>query len=244
VSKMITDAGFERVTKTIIQPRLIVSVEAEPKVGKTHWSLTSDRGPIMYVNLNQGVEGVIDKFADREIYRMDLPRGRFLVDQMGNDKASKEAGAAWKKFANGYRKVLETGGTVVLDTAGELWELLRLYRFGKLDQVKPHHYAPVNAEYEAIFQLAYDQPDLSLIAIHELKEEYKNEKSTGLRIRSGYKRMGYIAQVLIRLYKVGVQADRVYGMEITECRHNPELEGTEWEGDMCTFPMLRDLVLS
>ncbi len=244
MSKLIEQAGFVRVSKTILQPRLVMSIEAGPKTGKTHFALTTDREPIFYVNLNKGDEGMIDKFLDRDIYRMDLPRGRFLVDQLGNAKAAKEAEEAWKKFTKGYKKVLETGGTVILDTAGELWELLRLYRFDKLDQVKAHHYAPVNAEFESIFHLALDQPDLTLIAIHELKEQYIGEKSTGKMIRSGYKRMGHLAQVLIRMYKMGEQEDRVWGMEILECRHNPELEGTIWEDSMCNFPFLRDMVLA
>ena len=37
-------------------------------------------------------------------------------------------------------------GTVVMDTASEAHELSRLAAFGKLTQVMPHHYGPVNAE--------------------------------------------------------------------------------------------------
>lgn len=245
MSRILEQAGFTRATRRVVVPRLVLSVEGPGKVGKTTFSLSSDREPILYINANQGDEGVIDKYiGGRGIWRMDMPRGRFLVDQLGNDQASKEAGEAWKKFSKGYKKVVGSGGTVILDTGGEMWELLRLYRFGKLDQVKPHHYAPVNAEYEAIFALALDQPDLTLIAIHELKDQYINEKFTGKRIRSSYKRVEYLCQVLVELYKTGTGPDRVYGCRIMECRHSPEVEGMELEGDMCTFPMLRDLVLS
>ncbi len=37
--------------------------------------------------------------------------------------------------------------SIVIDTASEAWELVRLARFGKLTQVMPQHYGPVNTEF-------------------------------------------------------------------------------------------------
>lgn len=252
MSKIIEGAGFTRAKVGVIQPRLILSIQGPGKTGKTNFSLTSDREPILYVNLNKGDEGVIGKFVAGgvEIWRMDLPRGRFLIEERlvagskgAMEAAAKEAKEAWDKFSKGIRKVRDTGGTIILDTASELWELLRLARLGKLDQVKPHHYGPVNAEYEAVWQMALDTPNLSLIAIHELRDEYVNEKFTGKRKISGYKRTEYLAQVMVEMYKTGVGEDRVWGCRIIECRHNPEMEWEELEDSLCNFPTLRDMVL-
>ena len=62
--------------------------------------------------------------------------------------------------------------TISVDTATELWELLRMARFGKLTQVMPYQYGPVNAEFRSLIRMAYAS-DKNLILLHKMRKVYK-----------------------------------------------------------------------
>ena len=123
--------------------------------------------------------------------------------------------------------------TIIIDTATELWELMRLARFGKLSQVQPHHYGPVNAEFRDILRKAYDT-DKNLILVHKQKPEYINDKRTGGVERAGFGDIPYIVQVNM---VVGRDEDGFY-FQVRDCRPNEALAGVEMREPMNTFPFL------
>jgi hypothetical protein len=232
-------AGFEDKVSPPI-PRLIVSVDAEEKHGKTHFGLTAPP-PVAYFDIDEGMDEIRNKFPH-------LKDGKDLIyypveyDNTDDVLAEKQV----KKMIAAYKMCLEAPDSVVrsivFDTDTEFWEMLRLARFGRLTQVKPHHYGPVNAEYRTLIRLA-KRSSKNLILLHKKKDEYvKGKKSdlgipTGKKIRAGMKEVGYLVQVIVELFR----DEDGYNMEIKRCRQNPELDGevftTEYGAGDVQFPL-------
>jgi hypothetical protein len=223
--------------------RLIMAIDAPEKCGKTNFALSAP-GPIAYVNFDQGLDSVIQKFQKlKKIYvaEMKLPRSR---NDMDVTEVANAAAESWNTFCNDFMGAVRdtTVRTIVTDTATELWELLRLAKFGKLAQVMPHQYAIPNSIYREMIR-EVENSTKNLILIHKVGDEYVNDKRTGKKIRSGYKDTGYIVQVNANLWKVPEEEypDRFH-LQITDCRQNPECEGTELTGDMVNFATVATMV--
>ena len=140
--------GFTRANGAV-QRRLILSIEALEGVGKTRFTLTAP-GPIAFLNFDYGLEGVVERSSyEKAIYvasiKLDFQGGK---DQIDHAPPRREL----QKFETNYQTALKQARTIVIDTGTELWELMRLAAFGKLTQVMPHHYAPVNQEMDAADQ--------------------------------------------------------------------------------------------
>jgi hypothetical protein len=228
--------GFEDAPDGITQ-RLVASISGLEKQGKTHFALTAP-DPIAIFNLDIGMEGVANKFRAQgkeiAVYDTIIPVA---------DEAEKE----WEKLEKAYWAVLKDKWvrTVVLDTATEIWELLRLARFGKLTQVMPYHYGPVNAEYRKLIKAAYDT-DKNLILLHKMKPKYVNDKRTAEYERAGFGDTGFLVQVNAQVYRDlpdEGETNPAFNLYVKDCRQNAELVGMELAGDMCTWDMLESMVL-
>lgn len=225
--------------------RLIVSIEGEEKTGKNHFAFGAP-GPIFYHSFDYGDEGVIEKFLrqgkaiHKAEYRLNIPPGT------DTQKTSDAATPIWAGFKSNFAIGLGKGRTTIVDTGTDAYELIRMSYFGKLGQVMPHHYAPVNAEYKDLFKQAY-AADGNLIVLHRMKEEWLNKVNsqgkevgikTGVMLLAGWKDTPYETQVHIRLFK---DAEGFGGL-VVECRQNPDLTGFELRGDMLSFAGLGQMV--
>jgi hypothetical protein len=244
---MITDkellkAGFKP-KKAEVQKRLIIQVEGHEKTGKTHFALTAP-GPIAYFGLDLGDEGVIEKFLaqGKEIITPDDSIRVPNVIEMHPDGPKMDAVNAWEQMKRAFIASCRSPQvrTVVFDTATEAWELIRLARFGKLAQVLPVQYGPVNAEMRGLIRTAYDSTK-SLILLHKMKPEYVNDRRTGKYERAGFGDTEYLVQVNLRT--VYDTETNTFGMEVLNCRQNMVLSGQVFMEDLCTFPMLASMIL-
>lgn len=201
----------ERKTKR----RLIMSIQGAPGKGKTHLSLTAP-APIAYMNFDFGTEGVVDKpeFRDKEIHLAD-----YHLDFPYTQPAAK---AVYDQFVTDYKAALGStvARTLVIDTATEGWEVIRLAKLGKLQNIMPIMYAPVNREYQELIRKAY-YSDVNLILIHKQKKSYVNEQWDGKYERAGFADTGYLVQVEVEAYK----EDGVYKVRVVKSRQNPGIEG-------------------
>lgn len=243
--------GFSQVVVGKPKYRLIVSVEGTEKCGKNHFAFTAP-GPLYFHDFDFGVEGVINKFLPggayhvpgkvihRAGYKLDVRAGAAIQD------AADTARPVWEKFKANYAEGLKKGKTTVLDTGTEVYEVLRMAEFGKLTQVMPHHYGPVNQAMKDIWRQAYDS-DSNLIVLHRMKEEWENKlnsqgkevgSKTGRWEMAGYKGTYFEAQVCCRAYKEAGE----FKMLVFDCRQNPDIEGMVLEGGMLSFPMLGQLI--
>lgn len=223
-------------------PRLIASIDGLEKTGKTHLALTAP-APIAYFDLDEGMSEIIDKFP-----KLSKP-GQFLYyhidyDDEDDDLAEKHIGKVLKAYRSCLSAPDSVVKTIVFDTDSDFWEMLRLARFGRLTQVKPHHYAPVNAEFRRYIRDA-KRSNKNLILLHKKKDEYIQTKSmktampTGKKIRAGMKEVGYLVQVVLDLEK---DEDGRH-CTIVESRHNPDIEGMVLNGEEINFPTIASLVM-
>jgi hypothetical protein len=187
------------------------------------------------------------------------------------------------RFRNTYLRVLrepvvKVGGrsvkarTVVVDTGSECWELLRLCEFGKISQVKPHHYTEVNGLMRDIVRAGFDS-DVNVIWLHKLKAEWKDNaegkgRKTGVLERHGFEGMSYLVQANLLAYRVAanLQTDTVvkwksgegmfevpisprddgdmgFRLVIGNSRHDPGLEGLTLQNDMIDFRTIAQMML-
>lgn len=239
--KRITAIGFQRASNEIT-PRLIASISGLEKQGKTHFALSAP-GPIAVFNCDIGMEGVVQKFTstgkDVWVYNLTIPH---------DWKAAEEE---FKAYREAYSKIMRDPyfRTIIKDTATELWELLRMARFGKLTQVMPYQYGPVNAEFRALIRDAYAS-DKNLILLHKMKSVYINDKRTKDYERAGFSDTGFLVQVNCQVWREepseddsGSLVSGEWHVHVKDCRHNPGLAGVDLPGPMCSFPMLASLVM-
>ena len=232
----IIKAGFTNAKDRETYDRIIMSVSGLEKQGKTHFALSAP-GPISLFSTDIGEEGVVGKFLGKKtIYVMDVAR----IDE---DSAT-EAPAEWDKFKKAYNHCLRSKSirSIVVDTATEIWELLRMARFGRLTQVMPYQYGPVNAEFRTLIREAY-KFDKNVILLHKMKAQYINDKRTGEWERAGFSDMGFLVQVNAQVYRYDPSEGGAFCCWIRDCRQNESLAGEIFEGELCSFPMIATMVL-
>ncbi len=233
MTQKMKDIGFMDARERAVSPRIIVSISGLEKQGKTHFALSAP-GPTAMFSTDIGEEGVINKFwNDKQIQIMD-------VGARETDRAEEE----FDRFKLAYNTVLEEPEiqTIVLDTASEVWELLRLARFGRLTQVMPLQYGPVNNEYRQLIRTAYNY-DKNLILLHKMKAQYVNDKWNGEYIPAAFNGTGFLVQVNARIHRYSPTDGGEFALKVGDCRQNPDLAGEELVGPMCSFPMLAGMVL-
>lgn len=209
--------GFKKVSVEV-KPRLIASVSGLEKQGKTSFALSAP-GPIMYFNFDFGQEGVIDKYSGaKDIYEKEYKFTKL--------EAADRFLTLWTSFVTDFKAALQSKArTIVIDTATEAWELIRLARFGKLAQVLPHNYGPVNAEYMSIIREGYTY-DKNVILVHKLKKQYIDDKFTGKYERAGFTNTGFLVQTNLEVYRDGLDGE--FYLKVLDCRQNSALGGMEF----------------
>jgi AAA domain len=226
--------GFTR-AQSVVKRRLILSLEALEGAGKTRFTLTAP-GPIAFINFDYGLEGVIEPFqVQKAIYVATVK-----LDFNGTGGKEKVIEAAEKELAKvetNYQTALKQARTIVIDTGSELWELLRLAAFGKLEKVMPHQYTEVNQQMTRLIKLAYDS-DANLLLTHRLKEQWINDKKTGLYEFSGMKDVPYLVQAHARMWT----DEQGYHLKVGKCRQNATVIGLELVNEMISFPTLAQFV--
>jgi len=215
--------------------RLVASVSGLPKSGKSHFALTAP-DPIFFINIDIGAEGVLDKFQaeGKKIY---------LYDVRVPKTASKDYYVpVWENLKKVFEKVCQVGaGTVVVDTASEIWEIARLAKFGKLTQVMPQHYTEVNNEFRELLRLSFDS-SMNVIFVHKMKAKYINNARTNEYELSGFGDMEYNSQVNITVHREDTDEGTEFSAFIKDCRHNPNVNGEWLKGEMCDFNFLLSLI--
>lgn len=233
-----------RAEDVLQRPRLIISTEGLKGAGKTHWALTAP-GPLAFFNLDIGLEGVLHKFKqEKEIFISDCRFHKTLDKKL---KATESAHTRyidlWLRFIEHYEKALNHPEirTIIIDTATELWELLRLAKLGRLKEVLPHQYSECNMVFSDMIRAAYDE-DKNLILIHRVKQRYANEKWDGTYIRAGFKDTGNLSQIVLR--NTYTRKTGVFQFELLECRPEPAFIGGVFDSadGICNFETLKDLI--
>lgn len=237
-------AGFKRdIAPT--KKRVVLALDGADKEGKTHFALTAPK-PMGYISLDFGTDGVIQKFADDDIWLAEFRVNIRALKELKTQDASGEAKKTVAAIMKAYEEVLGHARTIVFDKATQLWELMRMAEFGKLDHVKGHHYVEVNAQWRDVIQLAYDQDKTNLILIHGLKDEYVANERTGKRERAGMKETGGLVQCNALCWRdTSKDAPGVpdcFHTTVMNCRQNAEMAGLDFYGEDCNFPTIAQMI--
>jgi AAA domain len=239
--------GFVEYIEEEPKPRMIVATMSQEKRGKTHFAMTAP-GPIAYINIDKGEEGVLNKFKKKG--------KRILYKEIPKPKRGLKGDAAKAAYTEAFEEIKEalevaidnpSIKTVVVDTATELWEYLRLARHGKLTQIMPHQYTDINAEFRELIRTLFDS-NKNAILIHKVKKEYKEGKDgkanfTGRYEFAGFSEMRFLAQVVVehRRYENEEGPGVTFGIKVLDSRLEPDCIGLELDGPSCNFT---DLAIS
>lgn len=264
---MLKNRGFTK-AGTFRAPKLTVDFRGEWKEGRTHQMLTAP-GPIAVLSLNLGTYGVVQKFAGKkDIYLkqyhvpLEIKRIAKTISRKTAEAETRnplkynidEAIDIWETVKSDFYAAVNDPDivTIGLDTGTDAYALIRVARFGKLDQVDSHLYGPVYMEFIHLIKSVYrredGEPIKNLITLHELKDEYKKydnpmgktvEMRTGNRIFDGYRKFGHLMQVNCQCFK----RDKDFVVKILDCRDTADFDGFEFENEDANFDTLKELIL-
>lgn len=259
-------AGFEPIRRS--PKRLIASVQGSIKSGKTRFGLTGPK-PIGYIAVEiGGDEGVADQFIEEGMEENDqIQRVRIrMADPVypireeypggkDGDKRYDEAVAAavqlpadeaLNKFYAAYYASLANMKMTIVDTGSDLWEIMRLANFGRLEKIPQLAYTQLNKQFDKLIDDAYSYEG-SMIMTHHMKEKwetYINDKGkeqgrpSGIFEMAGYGGVKKKVQAVIETWREDLaEPCEITGMfvkfnaQIVDSRHNAKAMGKKFEYD-------------
>lgn len=270
----VSAAGFAAIKRA--PRRLVANIQGFTKAGKTRLALTA-RKPLGYICLEiGGDEGVADYFIEQgmdsseaiQIARVRMAdivypnSGDFQDDRKYQDALTAAVHVAANKglddFYAAYYASLANFATTVVDTASDLYDIVRLANFGRLERVPQVAYAQVNKQMDKIIDDAFSAPGSTLFLHHmaDKGETFTNDKGkeqwrpSGNYDLAGYKGMKKKVQATIELWREDLEKeDDVTGQlvkfhsSIVESRHNAGAIGKTFEYDF-TFQDIGLAVIS
>ena len=211
------------------QPRrMVCTVSGFEKSGKSHFALTAP-APIAYFNLDAGLEGVVEPFvaAGKEVYIKNF--------RISREDTQEEWQSQWTDFMFTLDAAYRAGaGTVVVDTLTEAYELSRLAHFGKLEQVMPNRYAPVNRQFRAVLRSAYDAKETHTIYLQQMDIGFESKVPEP----KGWRQTPYLVQSNLETSKEPNPAGQgldIYSIRVRDSRTNPHSVGMMLSGERCTW---------
>ncbi len=246
---MLDNSIFKKLAD-VMPPVLSLCSEAKERKGKTNFSLTAP-GPIGFIALDRNAENVAIKAQQqgKTVHFADFTRGKFAAPLVGKPSPNFHT-ERWKAIYDSLQQCIEDKKirTIVVDTGTQLYEDIRMARLGKLTQVMPHHYGPVNDELRSLIQ-TLNTSGKHLIITHKLDKEYKNDKWDGKSYaRKGWSDMGFQCQMVIRHECEMVKNEEAedggpairpqFCTTVMDCNQNPLLKGLElYDADSTFFEL-------
>ena len=260
--------------------RIIASIQGPVKCGKTRLALTAPK-PCGYIAVEVGGdEGVVDQFIPdgQDVYdgiqsvqiRMATPafvdRSAYPLNKDGDklyDAAVAAenqivADAAYNKFLDAYYTSLANFRTTIVDTGSDLWELLRMAFYGKLEKVPQLAYTALNKAYDKLLDDAFSYQG-NVIFTHHLKrvwESYTDNNGKEQRRASdqwemaGYAGIKKKVQAVIELWREDLTEPNIntgrmvkFNGIIVDSRHSPDAMGEKFEDDF-TFADIGKKIIS
>jgi hypothetical protein len=222
--------------------RVIASVWGHEKAGKSTLALTFPE-PVRVMNFNFGIAPLRRNFPGKVIEESQL-----YLQTIGDMlECSKLLGRFYQDYLWAVQNAC--GGTVVVDTASELWQLIYSV---KLEEVKarrakkkkedpddvevyPFDYNQANVLMSSILSLPWRYPDVNAVFIHQAKVKWEGKQETQQLEPHWFKQTPAITGVTIQMKK----SNGAYLGVIERCRDNGSLEGMEVKD--LDYDTLRDL---
>jgi hypothetical protein len=244
LSRGLADSGFE-IYHSVPITRLMAVNSGQEKHGKTEWAFSAP-APLAVISFDAGTLRIVNKHAGRG--RRIIPCFLKVERGLGKSDAQKE----WDKFQRAVDAVMEDTSirSLVVDTGTEMWDLLRLAKFGKLTQVMPHHYVEANAAMREFVKGIYDSRlDLITVFPHKVKKEYKSDKKgekdswTGKYEFAGWGDFGFQADIIIRNFRDDEADDgEPFKVHVKDCGPEAALNNMILSGDEAKLPYLASMM--
>jgi hypothetical protein len=199
----------------------IVILYGADQSGKTHWAFSAPK-PIIVLTFDPGNirRGVARKYAgqDIQIAKFELPKGLVATSEL-----AQVAKVETDRYQATFNDAVMGGHfrTIIMDREDEAWELHRYDEFDGKQGAKAHHYTPLNAGYKAMIKQA-EKYKKNLIMIDAEKDEWKNEKPTGRKIKEGFKHLGMLSQLTLQ---AEVDNRDNFRMNVIRCRDDATKNG-------------------
>lgn len=256
--------GFEMVVAPPVA-RLVLSVWGGEKVGKTSLAL-SFPPPVLFMNFDYSLDELLYKRPEMIglVGKRNFPISETMIARE-LEPVLLEFEAA---YAQGILAAADAGGTVVIDTATQLWQIVQDVKVNQVREERVRvaerkNYDTQKKKDEAIeragkpMQLDYGQanmymaalvrktlhhPALNACFINRAKPEYNDSgKTTGAMEYHGFGEMPGITQAHVQLYKKPVGGISQHFARITRCRFDSSLEGLDIVNP--TYEIIRDMML-
>lgn len=234
------ETGWEEVGTEINQTTgIIIDIIGQEGTGRSSLALTMP-GPVAYINSDEKIEGIVQPHVVKGKAVKVWTYG-FIASSDKQDNINRAAPIWWKMQAM-CKESIEWASTTIIDTQTDAWELARLGEFGEVNpKVKNlgSAYGDVNMQFRGNMKQFRIAAKSNLVTIHQVKDEYVNDKRSGRMLRAGFREMGYIANVVVR---TGKYFDPVRGLVFTATIEkgwfNALTEGLTVEGEDCRLPLL------
>jgi hypothetical protein len=231
VKKALADLGFVR-PKRDYKEAIYGNLRGKPKSGKTHFALRYLPEPITFININKGLDGVVQKFMDEKDINL------LHIDITTNQA---EAVRGFRAFEDAWREILSRGlaPSLVVDKMGEIYELACTAEFGYNNRPMGRAYGRLYTLLDELLDIPYqDDVKTHVILIHDRKEEYKNDEKTGEFTTDGYKRVEGKVGVNMEIEVVKNGKEFAPKLTILSNRFDLALFGKELVGKDATFEKL------
>lgn len=230
-------------TSTPQRYRLILSEVSETGSGKSDLVIRSAPDPILIIDLDRNLEGMIEKYSNRDILvkPIDIPP---TFDKKRKDDQDRDY-----KILMGiqdlFMDAVESGEfrTIFLDTADALYELARRGILGgglEFGDTKRTDFSAVNSWMRSFYDAARTSRVNFVSSLH-MRDEFKGASSTGKRTWAGWKGTIQCSQMHVFLFKGdGVGVDK-FNLEVMKCTPCSEAEGIVLTGEEVDFKCLGKL---
>lgn len=233
-----------------IYPRLVLSLDASDKEGKTHYALMTTPCPVRVISNDTGTEIIAQKARskgrDVKVMYLDIPDPNPSVTAARD--VDPEDLTQWRKEWERAKSSLlaigrdKTIRTLVVDTAGKLWNLCLLAHFGKMKKIPQHLREAPNSDFYSVLWTLYKQrEDLNIILLHLMKKRYSpnskgDQEWDGGYERSGWNQIGGYVDMTLRSGWDGVRRSFYTEVDYTRAtRFGAELSGRRWYGEENSF---------
>lgn len=173
--------GFETTDAYSITPRIFAMSQAQEKCGKTHLAASLPGEEILALSNDTGTRDVLvaecRKRGKRVVYNSFFSKADLKTSVNRQQKAKDE----WKRLMDVAAYVASTPRwrSILLDTGGGIYDLIRMAKFGKLAQIPPHFYVEVNEGMNSLVHTLFSRPDLNVLITHKMKKLYKGKDWDG-----------------------------------------------------------------
>lgn len=229
---------------------LRINLWGEQKTGKTQFSLTFPR-PMHYFNFDHGFRELLLKHPE---WQEDFYFENYYLPANPTLEQGEEA---LQKFVDDWQEAAAVeGGTMVLDTATDLKELVSFVKMSQkleekikkaealalrkkesfdpdLVQIMRPDYAPRNALMRAILSLPSLTDHKNVVYVWKAREKYSgNGQPTGQFEGDLFKDAPYIAQATIARRRLGFGKNVTFTTVIEDNRFEPSLNGESLPEDV------------